>query len=92
MTSADDAGVVEDMKDVLDFILFMIIFVFQIIIAMIRGQIAKQNVELHHRQESWQIAEAAGFLIFFRRILKTCVTRQPDLRLTSEISHFLRIK
>ena len=27
MTSADDAGVVEDMKDVLDFIIFMIIFI-----------------------------------------------------------------
>ena len=44
MTSADDAGVVEDMKNVLDFILSKIIFVFQIIIAMIRGQIAKQNI------------------------------------------------
>ena len=27
MTSADDAGVVEDMKNILDFILFMIIFI-----------------------------------------------------------------
>ena len=44
MTSAEDAGVVEDIRKVFISIHSKIIFVFQIIIAMIRRQITKQNI------------------------------------------------
>ena len=92
MTSADDAGVVEDMMIVLIFIFSEILFVFQNIIVMKRRQITKQNIELSTRHGSWQLAEAAGFLILAKVILKMSVPRQPQVGLSSDISHFLRIK